>query len=56
MFSTKPAGTREKGGKGNAMPRERRRLKMLITKEMTAKEHVGGHYKVTEMPWATDHV
>ena len=38
------------------MPRERRRLKKLATKEMTTKEHVDGHYKVTEMPWATDYV
>jgi hypothetical protein len=22
----------------------------------TPKEHVGGHYEVTEMPWATDYV
>ena len=38
------------------MPRERERLEMVATKEITAKEHVGGHYEVTEMPWATDYV
>ena len=29
---------------------------MLTTKATTAKEHVDGHYDVTETPWATDYV
>src|SRR5829696_5763411 len=36
--------------------RERRRSKMLATKMMTTKEHVNGHYEVTQTPWATDYV
>ena len=31
-------------------------MEMVSTKAMTQKEHVGGHYEVTEMPWATDYV
>jgi hypothetical protein len=38
------------------MPTQRERFEMVSTKEMTApKEHVGGHYEVTQMPWATDY-
>jgi hypothetical protein len=29
---------------------------MVVTKEMTQKEHVGGHYEVSKMPFATDYV
>ena len=28
---------------------------MLTTKTTSAKERVGGHYEVTETPWATDY-
>lgn len=29
---------------------------MLTTKIIPTKEHVNGHYEVTETPWATDYV
>jgi hypothetical protein len=29
---------------------------MLATKVMTTKEHVNGHYEVTQTLWATDYV
>jgi hypothetical protein len=29
---------------------------MLATDSMTAKEHVEGHYEVTETPWASDYL
>ena len=29
---------------------------MLATKMMTTKEHLNGHYEVTQTPWATDYV
>jgi hypothetical protein len=38
------------------MPRERERFGMVATEAMTEKVHVGGHYEVIEMPWATDYV
>jgi hypothetical protein len=31
-------------------------MRMLATKVMSSKEHVNGHYEVTQTPWATDYV
>jgi hypothetical protein len=36
--------------------REWKRSKTLATKLMTTKEHVNGHYEVTQTPWTTDYV